>query len=360
LVEFPIVGWFDAYNEVLRGVGRSDSLKLRAVLVLEGERTGMRCVGQRQVVARSLERDPVDQCSGEKGHLQLECEDGRQIQGSTTGLTCTRGAARGTDQFGNTLNFVLGFQEAELTELARRERALSTSRPPLPRHDASRAGSSHGFNTGTGFFVTSQGHMVTNFHVVRGARQLAVVTPDGRTLRAEYLRGDLETDLALLKVDSQTTPLPIARGDVLFKGQEVLALGYPLVTLQGQEVKASFGHVNARSGMNGDPAYSQIDVPIQPGNSGGPLLDRNGRVVGVVTAMLNPLMTLRLAGALPQNVNYALKSELVLDLLRDEFGETWEPEPGEPAAESLRGLVARTEQSVGLIISRLGDEVASP
>jgi S1-C subfamily serine protease len=202
--------------------------------------------------------------------------------------------------------------------------------------------------------------MVTNFHVVKGARQLAVVTADGRTLRAEYLRGDLENDLALLKVDSQTTPLPIAPGDVLYKGQEVLALGYPLVTLQGQEVKASFGYVNARSGMNGDPAYSQIDVPIQPGNSGGPLLDRNGRVVGVVTAMLNPLMTLRVSGALPQNVNYALKSELVLDLLRDEFGQKWEPQSAGPAAENLRGLVAQSEPSVGLIISRLGDEVASP
>jgi S1-C subfamily serine protease len=96
----------------------------------------------------------------------------------------------------------------------------------------------------------------------------------------------------------------------------VFALGFPLTNIQGQEQKATFGHVNALSGIKGDIRLFQVDVPIQPGNSGGPLLTAEGLVVGVVTATLNPLFTLKSAGAIPQGVNYAVKSDYILPLLQ--------------------------------------------
>ena len=73
--------------------------------------------------------------------------------------------------------------------------------------------------------------------------------------------------------------------------------------------------MNALSGLQGDDRFAQIDVPIQPGNSGGPLLTTGGEVAGIVTSMLHPLATLQLAGALPQNVNYAIKKSYILALL---------------------------------------------
>ena len=87
--------------------------------------------------------------------------------------------------------------------------------------------------------------------------------------------------------------LSVASSRDLLKAQDVFTLGYPLITLTGQEQKASFGRVNALSGIQGDIRFLQIDVPVQPGNSGGPLLSRDGRVVGVVTATLNQLIPLK-------------------------------------------------------------------
>jgi len=94
-----------------------------------------------------------------------------------------------------------------------------------------------------------------------------------------------------------------------------MTLGYPLVGLQGQEQKANFGRVNALSGTAGDIRYIQIDAPIQPGNSGGPLINRAGEVVGVVSATLNQQVVISEANALAQNVNYAIKIDYVIPLL---------------------------------------------
>ena len=94
-----------------------------------------------------------------------------------------------------------------------------------------------------------------------------------------------------------------------------MALGYPLVQIQGQALKASFGHVNALSGVKDDPRFLQIDVPVQPGNSGGPLVNEKGDLVGVVTATLDQIVTLKETGVLPQNVNYAVKLQNMRNIL---------------------------------------------
>ncbi len=146
-------------------------------------------------------------------------------------------------------------------------------------------------------------------------------------------------------------PLALGIDATLNKGDEVFTLGFPLVSLQGQAVKATFGHVNALSGLNDDLRFAQVDVPIQPGNSGGPLLDREGRVVGVVASMLNQIEALRLSGALPQNVNYVVKAGPVRALLREELGAV--PDVAEPPGSASKvELVALSERSVALIIAR--------
>ncbi|MBL8673709.1 MAG: trypsin-like peptidase domain-containing protein, partial [Rhodospirillales bacterium] len=141
-----------------------------------------------------------------------------------------------------------------------------------------------------------------------------------------------------------TRPLAFASSAGLKRGEDVFTLGYPSPTLQGQAQKATFGRINALSGLRDDPAELQTDVPVQPGSSGGPLLNRRGAVVGVVASSLA-----RTAGAAaPQNVNYAIKSDVVLDFLRPHLA----PATGEGAPRPFERLVSDAERSVAHIVVR--------
>lgn len=170
--------------------------------------------------------------------------------------------------------------------------------------------------SGTGFFVTRNGHIISNYHVIANATHVEVRDSTGKVARAKVISTDPSNDVALLKIEADSVPLTLRPSTVARKGGEVFTLGYPLVSIQGQEQKVTFGRINALSGIQGDIRYLQVDVPIQPGNSGGPLITEEGYVVAVVTATLNQLGTLKATGTLPQSVNYAVKSEYFLPLLQ--------------------------------------------
>lgn len=170
--------------------------------------------------------------------------------------------------------------------------------------------------SGTGFFVSKDGHLITNQHVVANATEIEITMSDGKKYLASVVSSDSSNDVALLKIEAKTTPLPIVSATNVKKGTEVFTLGFPVVGIQGQEQKATYGRINALSGLQGDIRYFQIDVPIQPGNSGGPLITDDGQIVGIVTASLNQINVLKETGALPQNVNYAVKSEYIQPLLQ--------------------------------------------
>ena len=170
-------------------------------------------------------------------------------------------------------------------------------------------------NSGTGFVISENGLIVTSEHVIKDAKNIEIVLRNGSKLKAVVLNKDPINDVAILKVDLKSSYLKLISSRSKNKGDEVFTLGYPLVSLQGQEQKATFGRINALSGVKGDVRYMQVDVPIQPGNSGGPLIDSNGNVVGVITSMLHQMNTLRATGVLPQNVNYTVKSDYIIPLL---------------------------------------------
>jgi serine protease Do len=98
-------------------------------------------------------------------------------------------------------------------------------------------------------------------------------------------------------------------------GSTVATVGFPNIVLQGFAPKLAKGEIAALSGVRDDPRYFQISVPLQPGSSGGALVDERGNVVGVVSASLNAATALATSGALPENVNYAVKSSLLLSFL---------------------------------------------
>jgi TPR repeat protein len=168
--------------------------------------------------------------------------------------------------------------------------------------------------SGTGFFITGDGYLVTCGHVVRDAAQIRLVTRTG-IRSAKVVQVDAANDLALLKADGRFAPLPIAASRTVALGGTVATVGFPDPGLQGFAPKLAKGEIASLSGARDDPRYFQISVPVQPGNSGGALVDEHGNVVGVVSAKLDASAALAASGALPENVNYAVKSSFLLSFL---------------------------------------------
>jgi serine protease Do len=159
--------------------------------------------------------------------------------------------------------------------------------------------------SGTGFLVTSSGHMLTNQHVVAGCGSLTV---DGRP--ATVLAEDAVFDLALLQVDTMSGDVPAVFADSPARlNSDVTVVGYPLTDLLGG-LNVTRGAVTSTKGIGGDGINMQISAPVQPGNSGGPVLNASGQVVGVVVARLSDRYAMESYGTLPQNVNFAIRGEI--------------------------------------------------
>jgi S1-C subfamily serine protease len=169
-------------------------------------------------------------------------------------------------------------------------------------------------SSGTGFFITEDGYLITNEHVAGNGAQVRLVT-EGGLLSARVVKVDSANDLALLKAEGEFAPLPVVSSRAVKMGGTVATVGFPNIGLQGFAPKLAKGEIAALSGAQDDPKYFQISVPVQPGNSGSALVDERGNVVGVVAAKLNVAAALATSGALPENVNYAVKSSLLLSFL---------------------------------------------
>jgi S1-C subfamily serine protease len=169
---------------------------------------------------------------------------------------------------------------------------------------------------GTGFFITEDGYLITNDHVVRGVHRVKVRLRSD-IYDADVVKTDQDTDLALLKVNGGSFPaLTVVMHKEASLGDEVFTIGFPNVDLQGIEPKYTDGRISSLAGLHDDPSQYQISVPVQPGNSGGPLVGSNGQVVGVIVARISDLAVLRRSGSIPQNVNYAIKASALREFLK--------------------------------------------
>jgi S1-C subfamily serine protease len=181
---------------------------------------------------------------------------------------------------------------------------------------------------GTGFFISSNGTVVTAAHVVAKAKSMKARLSTGTVVPLRVLRVNEKLDLAVLQADLAGSPppstMPIASSYQITLGQPVMTIGFPNPGVQGMEPKYTQGTVSALTGVADNPNTLQISVPVQPGNSGGALVDMAGRVIGVVVSRLDAVAMVKLTGALSENTNYAVKSSHVLTML-----------PGLPAANSL-------------------------
>lgn len=193
--------------------------------------------------------------------------------------------------------------------------------------------------TATGFCISPDGFIVTARHFTSAARTYKVITKDG-AVEAHLVTADANHDLAVLKVAySFPVALTLRSSQTVKLGDDVATIGYPQTQLQGREPKVGRGEISGLSGMHDDPSLFQVSVPVQPGNSGGPLLDLNGNVGGVVVSVLRQA----------QVVNYAIKSQHLIDLC----GQI--PELRELAAEAsgsppvFADMIERVRQATVLI-----------
>lgn len=197
-------------------------------------------------------------------------------------------------------------------------------------------------NIGTGFAISQNGHIITAYHVTEGANKIRIHLPGRGVFDAHIERSSPPTDLVLLRIDAQfSTYLTPVSTHSLSIGGRVFTIGYPAIDLLGGEPKFTEGSIAALSGPAGDATFMQVSVPVQPGNSGGPLVTERGELVGVVIGTADVVKFLTSAGSLPQNVNWAIKADYVRALL---------PQSGVAGSLSSREeAIKQTKLSVCLI-----------
>lgn len=175
---------------------------------------------------------------------------------------------------------------------------------------------------GTGFVVSLDNEVLTNHHVVNDCKEILAGSEP-----AEVIASDAVNDLALLRLNetvtvSQASGAPyiaiLRSGPLLRKGEDVIVAGYPLAGLLSSEMKVTTGSVNALAGPNDDRRTFQISAEVQPGNSGGPALDRSGRLIGVVSSRVSDRQVVDVTGMLPQNINFAIGLGMVRAFLEAE------------------------------------------
>ena len=199
-------------------------------------------------------------------------------------------------------------------------------------------------------WVTTSGYVITANHVVEGHEKIVLRRANGTAIRATVLSRDRANDLAVLRAaeNGELPPgLQVAHATARM-GATVLTVGFPQPEVMGIAPKLTIGNVSALSGVADDPRLYQVSVPVQAGNSGGPLVNAVGEVVGVVVAKLDAVKVFRLSGDLPEGVSYAIKATYLTPLL-----DSLDPIRPERKVSSTNATVedvsARVEASVLLI-----------
>jgi hypothetical protein len=169
--------------------------------------------------------------------------------------------------------------------------------------------------SGTGFFVSAEGHIVSNDHVVGICRKVASKI-EGQIEYFNVLKTDEVNDLGIIKGEYKNPTYLSIKSDGAEYGEDIVAFGYPLADALSTSVKLTRGIVSSLSGPGNNYSEIQIDAAIQPGNSGGPVLNMEGQVVGVASSGLNKLYMLEQSEYIPENVNFAVAAPTLSNFLK--------------------------------------------
>jgi len=164
--------------------------------------------------------------------------------------------------------------------------------------------------SGSGFFISNDGKIITNAHVVSEAHSIVVRTVDGKKFPAKVLLKDEKNDIAILQPLEDRLVLkwlPLADSNTVKLGSKLWIIGFPLSDILGKSPRITQGIVSANVGLKDDPTLFQVSAAIQPGNSGGPVINGKNQVIGIATSKLSDRYAIGKTGQIPQNVNFAVK-----------------------------------------------------
>ncbi len=218
---------------------------------------------------------------------------------------------------------------------------------------ASKASKSVG-KSGTGFVISASGHIVTNHHVIDGCTDIRGNLSGQPATALRVVSSDERNDLALLQ--GPTTSFKDwgkIRDRSIRSGDSVVAIGYPFHGLLTSDFTVTTGIVSSLSGILNDTRFLQISAAVQPGNSGGPLFDTNGLIVGVVSGKLDALRMVRATGDIPENVNFAIKTGAIRDFLDNSVVPY---ETAAPGSELKTAEIAEKARAFTLLITCTGKE----
>jgi len=229
------------------------------------------------------------------------------------------------------------------------------AKPDAPNNPKSGKTSGH---TGTGFVISGGGHIITNHHVIDGCVGDIKGNLTGEaatTLRV--VNSDAANDLALLQGPAESfKAFAKIRDRTIHSGDSVVAIGFPYHGLLSSDFTVTTGIVSSLSGMLNDTRHLQISAAVQPGNSGGPLLDTSGEIVGMVAAKLDALRVARYTGTIPENINFAIKTGAIRDFLDNSVVPY---ETAAPGAELKTADIAANARAYTLLISCTATEEAA-
>jgi S1-C subfamily serine protease len=223
----------------------------------------------------------------------------------------------------------------------------TTAAPPA---DAAAKSPKLSGQSGTGFVVSTNGHIVTNHHVINGCVGDIKGNLSGEApLVLRVVSSDETNDLALLQASPATfKSIATIRDKAIRPGDTVVAIGYPFHGLLTSDFTVTTGIVSSLSGVLNDTRFLQISAAVQPGNSGGPLLDGKGQVVGIVAAKINALKFMKVTGEIPENINFAIKTGALRDFL-DNSVVPYQTEEGK--SDLSTADIARNARDYTLLIS---------
>jgi S1-C subfamily serine protease len=198
------------------------------------------------------------------------------------------------------------------------------------------------YGTATGFLVNDAGDVLTAAHALSGCREIRAGAPGATVKVAQAAALDSTNDLGVVKLPARASrPATFREGRGVRQGDSVVVFGFPLRAVLASGPNLTTGTISALAGLGNDSRYLQVTAPVQPGNSGGPLLDESGNVVGVVVSKLDAIKVATILGDIPQNVNFAVNASVARTFL-DANGVAYvTAAPGEPVSSADVGQRAK-------------------
>ena len=249
-----------------------------------------------------------------EGRGIIGCDDGQRATIRFTGMSPLSGYGVGTTSNGSPVSFTYGMDRQQSARYLGLNAASMADAAPGSGQGAAQGASppaaTRRVGTGTGFYINRQGHVLTNAHVIDKCRELTISRQGAAAIPASVVKSDASNDLAVLIAAPSPAVATFRGGRPVRAGEAVVAYGFPMTGTLSSGGVVTNGSISALSGLRDDSRYLQVSAPIQGGNSGGPLLDTAGNVVGVITASLGSR-----SRDVPQNVNFALKTDVARTFL---------------------------------------------